>query len=36
MYKMSKISKEAYKKWKIETIDKRQYLWFSRRDLQKE
>ena len=31
---MSKISKEAYKKCEIETIDKAQYFWLSRRDLQ--
>ena len=31
---MSKISKEAYKKCEIETIDKGQYFWVSRRDLQ--
>ena len=34
MYKMSKISKEAYKKCEIETIDKGQYFWLSRRNLQ--
>ena len=31
---MSQISKEAYKKSDIETIDKGQYFWLSRRDLQ--
>ena len=34
MYKMSKISKEAYKKCEIETIDNRQYFRLSKRDLQ--
>ena len=34
MYKMSKISKEGYKKCEIENIDKEQYFWLSRRDLQ--
>ena len=33
MYKMIKISKEACKNWKIETIDKG-YFWHSRRDLE--
>ena len=33
MYKMSKIRKEVYKKFKIENIDKGQYFWLSRRDL---
>ena len=31
---MSQISKEACKKSDIETIDKGQYFWLSRRDLQ--
>ena len=31
---MSQISKEAYKKCDIETIDKGQYSWLSRRDLE--
>ena len=34
MYEMSKISKGAYKKCEIETIDKGQYFWLGRRDLQ--
>ena len=34
MYKMSKISKEAYKKCEIETIDRRQFFWLSKKDLQ--
>ena len=31
---MSKISKKAYKKWKIETFDKGQIFWLSRRGFQ--
>ena len=34
MYKMNKVSKEAYKKCEVETIDKGQYFRVSRRDLQ--
>ena len=34
MHKMSKISKEAHKKCEIETIDRRQYFWLSKKDLQ--
>ena len=34
MYKMSEISKEASKKRETEAIDKRQYFWLRRRDLQ--
>ena len=34
MYKMSKTSKEAYKKCEIETIDRRQFFWLSKKDLQ--
>ena len=36
MYKMSKISKKAYKKCKIETINKGQYFQLSRRGGQTE
>ena len=34
MYEMSKISKGAYKRCEIETIDRGQYFWLNRRDLQ--
>ena len=34
MYKMSKIIREAYKKCEIETIDKGEYFWLCRGDLQ--
>ena len=34
MYKMSKISKEAYKKCEIETIVDEQYSWVNMRDLE--
>ena len=34
MYKMSKISKEAYKKCEIETIADEQYFWVNMRDLE--
>ena len=34
MYKMSKISKEAFKKCETKTTDKAQYFWLSRTDLQ--
>ena len=34
MYEMSKISKGAYKRYEIETIDRGQYFWLNRRDLQ--
>ena len=33
MYKLSKISKEAYKKCEIEIIDKGKYFWINRKDL---
>ena len=36
MYKMGKISKEAYKKCKVEIIDKGRYFWINKRDLEVE
>ena len=33
MYKMNKISKEAYKKCEIQIIDKGKYFWINRKDL---
>ena len=36
MYKMSQISKEAYKKCEVEIIDKGRYFWINRRDLEVE
>ena len=36
MYKMGKISKEAYKKCEVEIIDKGRYFWINRRDLEAE
>ena len=36
MYKMSQISKEAYKKYEVEIIDKGRYFWINRRDLEVE
>ena len=36
MYKMVQISKEAYKKWEAEIIDKERYFWVKRRDLEVE
>ena len=36
MYKMGQISKEAYKKWEVEIIDKGRYFWINRRDLEEE
>ena len=35
-YKMSQISKEAYKKCEVEIIDKGRYFWINRRDLEVE
>ena len=34
MYKMSQISKEAYKKCEVEIIDKGRYFWINKRDLE--
>ena len=34
MYRMNKISKEAYEKCEIETIDDREYFWINRKDLE--
>ena len=36
MYKMVQISKEAYKKCKVEIIDKERYFWVNRKDLEVE
>ena len=36
MYKMGQISKEAYKKWEVEIVDKGRYFWINRRDLEEE
>ena len=36
MYRMSQISKEAYKKCEVEIIDKGRYFWINRRDLEVE
>ena len=36
MYKMIKISKEAYKKFEVGIIDKGRYFWINRRDLEVE
>ena len=36
MYKMIQISKDAYKKCKVESIDKGRYFWINRRDLEEE
>ena len=36
MYKMSQISKEAYKKYEVEIIDRGRYFWINRRDLEVE
>ena len=36
MYKMGKISKEAYKKCEVKIIDKRRYFWINRTDLEVE
>ena len=33
MYKMEQISKEAYKKYEVEIIDKGKYFWINRRDI---
>ena len=36
MYKMGQISKEAYKKYEVEIIDRERYFWINRRDLEAE
>ena len=36
MYKMIQISKEGYKKWEVEIIDKGRHFWVNRKDLEVE